>query len=203
MSFFQRLSQYLLVLGIPGLFFAALLDSAAVPMPGGPDAFIILLSWQRPAHFLWIALIAALGSTIGCLILYKIGYAGGTLALGRISPKRQEWVRQKINDNSFLAVFLAVLMPPPFPTKAVILAAGVLRTNIVSFGIAVLIGRLVRYITVGFLAARLGNQTAEVIRSHYPTILLILAAMAVLFLLGKRFFRKADNQPANKASGTA
>ncbi|MBP1610372.1 MAG: putative rane-associated protein [Acidobacteria bacterium] len=121
MSFLQRLSQYLLVLGIPGLFFIVLLDSAAVPMPGGPDALVILLSWQRPALFFWIALVAALGSCVGCLILYKIGYAGGRLAMGKISPGRQDWIKRKIEANSFLAVFLAVLAPPPFPTKAVIL----------------------------------------------------------------------------------
>jgi membrane protein YqaA with SNARE-associated domain len=198
-SFLQRLSQYLIVLGIPGLFFIVLLDSVAIPMPGGPDALVILLCWQRPALFLLIALVAALGSCIGCLILYKIGYAGGTLAMSRISSERQEWVKRKIRDHSFLAVFLAVLAPPPFPTKAVVLAAGVLRIPIISFGSAVFIGRLVRYSAVGYLAARFGNQTARVISSHYPAILLVLAAIVVLFLLSRRLFRRTEKQPASNA----
>jgi membrane protein YqaA with SNARE-associated domain len=202
-SFFQRLSQHLLVLGIPGLFFVALLDSAAIPMPGGPDAFVILLSWQRPAYFLWIALVAALGSFSGCLILYKIGHAGGALAMARISPRRQEWIKRKIEDNSFLAVFLAVLAPPPFPTKPVILAAGVLRIPVVSFMTAVLTGRLVRYVAVGYLAAHLGDQTARVIRSHYPAILLGLAGIALLFMLGRRLFRKTEKGPASHTSPPA
>jgi len=199
-NFLQRVSQYLLVLGIPGLFFIVLLDSAAVPMPGGPDALVILLSWQRPALFFWIALVAALGSCVGCLILYKIGYAGGRLAMGKISPGRQDWIKRKIEANSFLAVFLAVLAPPPFPTKAVILAAGVLRIPLVPFGIAIMTGRMLRYGAIGYLAARLGNQTAQVIRSHYSIILLALAGIAMLFLLARHFFRKAEKQPAGNSS---
>lgn len=197
MNFIQRLSQYLLVLGIPGLFFVVLLDSVAIPMPGGPDALVVLLSWQRPAFFLWIGLVAAIGSTIGCLILYKIGHAGGPLAVSRISPKRQEWIKRKIEDHHFLAIFLAVLVPPPFPTKAIILAAGVLRFPVVSFGMAVLLGRFVRYVAIGYLAARFGDQTARVISSHYPAILLVLAGILVLFLLGRRLFRSTEKQPAS------
>jgi membrane protein YqaA with SNARE-associated domain len=199
-SFLQRLSQYLLVLGIPGLFFVVLLDSVALPMPGGPDALVILLSWQRSAFYVWIALVAALGSTIGCLILYRIGHAGGALAMSRISPKRQEWVKRKIQDHSFMAVFLAVLAPPPFPTKGVVLAAGVLRIPPVPFGIAVLSGRFIRYAAVAYLAARLGDQTARAISSHYPAILVFLVGIAALFLLGRHLFQKAEKQPASDAS---
>jgi membrane protein YqaA with SNARE-associated domain len=199
MSFFKQLSQYLIVLGIPGLFFIVLLDSVAIPLPGGPDALVILLAWQKPALFLWIGIVAALGSTIGCLILYKIGHTGGALAMARMTSKRQEWVKRKIEQNSFLAVFLAVLVPPPFPTKAVILAAGVLRIPIIPFGIAVLLGRLTRYVATAYLAAHLGNRTASVIRSHYPAILLGIVGIAVLFLAGRHLLRRAEKQSAGNA----
>ena len=36
----------LLALGVPGLFIIALLDSAGVPLPGGVDIVLMLLSWQ-------------------------------------------------------------------------------------------------------------------------------------------------------------
>jgi len=192
-GYLQRLSQNLLMLGIPGLCFIALLDSAAIPMAGGPDAFIILLAWQRPAQFLWIALAASLGSVIGCLILYRIALAGGTVVLASISPKKQEWVKNKIERNAFWAVLLAVIAPPPFPTKPIILAAGVFRVPLTSFTFAVLLGRLVRYTAFAYLAARLGDQTASVIRSHYPIILLALAVIACLVLLSRKLQSKSGN----------
>ena len=45
----EALKNYLLALGIPGLLVIVAIDSAGVPIPGGPDALVMLLSWQRPA----------------------------------------------------------------------------------------------------------------------------------------------------------
>lgn len=87
MRFLQRLSQYLIYLGIPGLFLIALLDSAAVPMVGGPDAVIMLLSWRNPSQLFAIVLAAAVGSTLGCLVLYRVARAGGRLVLARLSRR--------------------------------------------------------------------------------------------------------------------
>ena len=61
----ESLKNLLLTLGVPGLFFICVLDSAGVPLPGGPDAVVMLLSWQHPNLLIWIALTAAAGSTIG------------------------------------------------------------------------------------------------------------------------------------------
>ena len=59
-SVMESLKNILLTWGVPGLFFICLLDSAGVPLPGGPAAVVMLLSWQRPNLLVWIALAAAL-----------------------------------------------------------------------------------------------------------------------------------------------
>lgn len=46
----ETLKNKLLTLGIPGLFLISFLDSAGVPLPGGVDLVMMLLSWQRPAQ---------------------------------------------------------------------------------------------------------------------------------------------------------
>ena len=187
MRFLERLSQSLMLLGIPGLFAIALLDSAAIPLVGGPDGFVILLAWQRPAQSLWIVLAASLGSMLGCLILYRIARAGGEKLLVRTAPDKQEWVKRQVEKNGFLAVFLGVIVPPPFPTKPIILAAGAFRTPLASFITAVGSGRLIRYSFMAYLGSRFGNQAAQVIRSHYPAVLLSLAGLALLIVLVRRF----------------
>ena len=73
----ETLKNQLLTFGIPGLFVIAFLDSAGIPLPGGVDLVVMLLSWQRPSLFLPIALIVALGSVLGCLVLYRIARTGG------------------------------------------------------------------------------------------------------------------------------
>ncbi len=189
MSFLQRVKGYLLTFGVPGLFVIALLDSAAIPMAGGPDGLVILLSWQQPSYLLWIVLAATAGSAIGCLVLYRIGRAGGDMALSRLSPRKQAWIKRQVEENGFLAVLLGVMAPPPFPTKPVILAAGLFRTPLPVFAVAVLLGRLVRYGAVAYLGYRFGDQAAQVIKDRYPAILAVLVCIALLILLLRKVLR--------------
>jgi len=189
------LKQYLLTLGIPGIFLIALLDSAAVPLVGGPDAVVLLLSWQKPVQLPLIVLAAVLGSTLGCLVLYRIGRAGGELALARFTPEKRIWVKEKIDRNALWAVITAVLAPPPFPTKLVILAAGAFNVSWGRLTVGVLAGRLVRYLVAGYLGARFGDQAAEILKEQYPTISLVLIVGVMLFILLRRVRRKA--QPDN------
>ncbi len=179
-----HIKNFLLTWGLPGLFFIALLDSAGVPMVGGPDAVVMLLSWQRPALVPLIALAAALGSTVGCWALYRVGRTGGELALARFAPDMQDRVRRRFERNDLLAVFVAVIAPPPSPTKLFILAAGVVGMRLRRFLVGVFVGRVLRYSLGAFLGARYGDQAAAILRDHYPTIAiaLILVVLVVFFV---------------------
>jgi membrane protein YqaA with SNARE-associated domain len=178
----KRLGEYLLVLGIPGIFLVAFLDSAAVPMVGGPDAVVLLLAWQKPTHTPWIALAAASGSLLGCLVLYKIGQTGRDLVT-RGKPRKDSWVLRQMDRNAVAALLLATLAPPPFPTKAAVLAAGVMRLGLARFITGILSGRLVRYSTVAFVGARFGDQGMEILKRHYPAVGLAVVAGLVLILV--------------------
>jgi membrane protein YqaA with SNARE-associated domain len=181
MGFLKRLGDNLLILGIPGMFLIAFLDSAAVPMVGGPDAILLLLCWQRPLHAPWTVLAAALGSTCGCFVLYQLGRAGRKLMSSRESGS-DLWVLRHLDRHAFLAILIAVMAPPPFPTKAVILAAGITRVSRTRFALGVLSGRLARYGLVGYLGARFGNQGMEILKSHYGSIALALGVLVLLVL---------------------
>jgi membrane protein YqaA with SNARE-associated domain len=179
----EKLGQYLVLLGPWGLFLIALLDSAAVPMVGGPDAVILLLSWRSPSHLAAIVSAAVIGSTIGCIVLYRIGRAGGRLVLERIDPKKRERVLRMIERNTSWAIFMSVAMPPPFPTKPVILSAGVFRAPLPTFVLAVFTGRLLRFSALAWLGARFGDRAAQLIRARYPLILGLLLGIVVIILL--------------------
>ncbi len=188
--FLERLNQYLVYLGVPGLFVIALLDSAAVPMVGGPDAVIVLLSWRDPSHLPAIILAASLGSTLGCIVLYRIAKAAGKPILNRLSVEKRDRVTRMIERNATWAVFMSVVAPPPFPTKAVVLAAGAFHASLVPFVVAVLIGRLLRYSAMAWLGARFGDQAAQVIKEHYLSILGVLVAAALAILLARRLRKR-------------
>ena len=183
MRFLARLNEYLLIMGIPGLLIISFLDSAAVPMPGGPDAVILLLAWRKPGMAYLIVLAATVGSTLGCLILYGIGRKGGEKALSRFSPDKIAWIERKMQEYGTLAVTAAVVAPPPFPTKPVILMAGILRTGKLRFVAGVIIGRLIRYSLIAYLGAKFGNHAAQILKAHYPAIALALIGVILLVIL--------------------
>lgn len=183
MRFLSRLNKYLLIMGIPGLFAISFLDSAAVPLAGGPDAVILLLAWRRPALTFFIALAATVGSTLGCLVLYGIGQKGGEKALARFNPEKAARIERKMQEHGIWAVIAAVLAPPPFPTKIVVLAAGVLQIGKGRFAAGVFAGRLVRYMLVAYLGAQFGDGAAQVLKDHYPAVSLFLIGGILLIVL--------------------
>ncbi len=187
----DSIKEQLLAFGLPGLFVIAFLDSAGVPLPGGVDLVVMLLSWQSPSLFVLVALIASLGSAAGCWVLYRIARVGGDAMLARFPKEKQEWVTEKVRKNDILAVSVAMLGPPPFPTKLFILVAGVVRMDWRRFVAAVFFGRLVRYLGEAYLAVRLGDRAMATLQQHYPTIAMALALSVAVFLVGRRLIRKS------------
>jgi membrane protein YqaA with SNARE-associated domain len=177
-------SQYLLALGVPGLFGVALVDSAAIPIVGGAESLAMVLAWKEPAHIPWIVLAGTLGSTLGSLISYPVGRAGGALVLPRLGSATQEWVRRQVTHRAFWVLLLAVVLPPPCPTKPLVLAAGAVRTPLPVFLTAIFAGRLLRFSALGYLGFRLGDSALRNIASHYPAVLLTLVGLVVLSRLG-------------------
>jgi membrane protein YqaA with SNARE-associated domain len=173
-------SQYLLAYGVFGLFAIALLDSAMIPMPGGPDAVMILLTAARPSWMLFYAATATLGSVVGCLILYYISAKAGRRALARFSPSKQARVKDLLDRYDVLAVLVASVLPPPFPFKLFVVSAGVFRLNVWRFAVAIGAGRAFRYLLEGYFAAHYGDHAKELLARYYPAIGIGLAVVVVL-----------------------
>ena len=193
----DRLRDSLLALGLPGVFLVALLDSAGMPLPGGVDLLIMLLAWQEPSLFLVTAATAATGSTLGCLVLYRLGRTGGSKAVSRLDPDKRRWVVDKVRDNDTAAVAVAVLAPPPFPTKIFMLVAGLVGMPWSRFALAVFVGRMVRFTAEAYLAVRLGDRAIETLERNYPVIGACLVGGIVIYLVLKRFQRR----PTSNAAG--
>ena len=87
-----KFSHWLLSFGPFGLFAIAFLDSVLVPIPGGVDAMLMVLATARPSWMLIYVFAATLGSTAGCVGLYKISQKAGHRALDRFSETKQKRV---------------------------------------------------------------------------------------------------------------
>jgi membrane protein YqaA with SNARE-associated domain len=183
LRFLDSIHQYPIILGIPGLLAVSFLDSAAVPIVGGPDALLMYLSWRRSDLAFLIVLAATVGSVLGCFVLYGIGRKGGSKALSRFGPEKMARIERRMQEYGVWAVMASVLAPPPFPTKIVILAAGVLQIGKIRFAAGTFIGRLIRYSLMSYLAVRFGDQAAGVLKEHYPAFFGILIGGILLIVL--------------------
>jgi membrane protein YqaA with SNARE-associated domain len=191
-GFFGKLAHWLLSFGPFGLFGIAFLDSVLVPIPGGVDAMLMILATARPSWMLIYVVAAVLGSTIGCVGLYKISQKAGHRALDRFSESKQKRVKDLIDRYDVLSVLVASVLPPPFPFKLFVVSAGVFRLNLLRFTIAIAAGRTFRYLLEGYLAARYGDHAKEILAHYYPSIGIGLAVLLILFFVGKNLMRRAN-----------
>jgi len=176
--------------GAPGLFVLCLLDSTFVPLPSFADLLLIGLSMTNPQWMPVYVFLAALGSTIGCVILYYISRRAGSRALRKFSPAKQKRVKDLIDRYDVLSVLVASVMPPPFPFKLFVISAGVFRFNLIRFTIAIFAGRLFRFLLEGYLAVRYGMQAKEVLAREYPWIALGLVIVIVGFVLTRNLLKR-------------
>lgn len=196
-----QVSQYLVSLGPFGLFAIAFLDSVMVPMPGGVDAVLLLLAAARPSWMLIYVAAATIGSTIGCVALYRLSQRAGKKALSKFSESKQKRVKDLIDRYDVMSVLVASLLPPPFPFKLFVVSAGVFRLNLMRFTLAVAGGRTVRYLLLAYLAARYGDQAKELLARYYPAIGITLAVLIILFFVAKALMRPSrKNEPSGVES---
>ncbi len=187
-DFLANLGGKLIGLGAAGLFAIALLDSAFVPLPGGPDAAMILLSAKWPAWMPMYALAATLGSTIGCAVLYLIARRAGASILKRVRAERRDRIENLLGRYDMLAVMVPAILPPPFPFKPFVLCAGVFKLKIWRFVAAIFIGRAARFLIEGWLAVKFGDGAYDLIQRHGLKVLIGVAALLTVFLAVK-FYR--------------
>lgn len=187
-----KFSHYLVSFGPLGLLAIAFLDSVMIPMPGGVDAVLLLLSASRPSWVLVYVAAATIGSTAGCVVLYFISQRAGHRALARFSESKQKRVKNLIDRYDVLSVLVASLLPPPFPFKLFVVSAGVFRLNLVRFTVAVAAGRTFRYLLEGYLAARYGEHAKEILGRYYPAIAVGLALVIIIVFVGKNLLRRGQ-----------
>jgi membrane protein YqaA with SNARE-associated domain len=178
-------------LGGIGLFIIALLDSSFLSFPQVNDVLIILLSTKYPERMPYYAGMTTLGSLIGCYLLYGVARRGGEAFIRR--RFKGGYVDRAIalyQRHGLLAVVVPSLLPPPVPFKVFVLLAGAASVSPVRFGLAVAIGRSIRYFGQGYLAVLYGERAADFMKQHGAEVGIGLALSAVLIGLAVVFIRK-------------
>jgi membrane protein YqaA with SNARE-associated domain len=166
-------------LGAPGLFLISFLDSSVLTFPIINDLLLIELSRQHPTRMPLYALMAASGSTLGCLVLYFLARKGGETFFHSKAGRHGGAVRHWVERNGFGGMLAAALLPPPTPFKFFVFAAGVFEMPLATFASAIAVARLFRYFGIGYLAVRFGDDAMPYLERHKLGV-----TLAVLIFIG-------------------
>lgn len=202
------ISKVFAPLGLWGLGGLALLDSALVPLPGGIITWVVFYVARQHQNALLSALVAAALSTIGSLLPFYIGRAGGeALLLRKVDRKRYERMRDRFERQEFLAVMLPAMCPPPMPLKVFELAAGVFEMRVRSYTSALFIGKFVQFLIVALLALKYGMATTTIlegaVRSHGRGILVVVGLLLIvlaLWMVRRIFARRGERLPIEEVT---
>jgi membrane protein YqaA with SNARE-associated domain len=179
-TFLSTIQDWARELGGVGLFVIALLDSSFLSFPQVNDILIILLSTAYPARMPYYAGMTTLGSLVGCFMLYAVARRGGDAFLRRrMKGPFVDRALRLYQKYGLMAVIVPALLPPPVPFKLFVLLAGAAAVSPIRFGIAIVIGRGVRYFGQGYLAVLYGERAADFMKQYGAQIGIALAVVVV------------------------
>lgn len=165
----------------------AFMESSFFPIP--PDVLLIAMVMAERKKWLRYATICTIGSVLGALFGYLIGW-GFYEAVGKIivnTYKLQpmvDKVGRMYADNAFLTVFTAAFTPIPY--KVITIAAGLFKISIATLVIASIIGRAGRFFLVAAALRIFGKKIEDSIEKYFD----ILSLVFVILLVGGFVFLK-------------
>lgn len=163
------------------LFAVAFIESSFFPVP--PDVLLIAMVIADRAKWIRYALICTVGSVMGALFGYFIGWAlFETLGKGIVSfyhlERHFDAVGRMYADNAFMAVFSAAFTPIPY--KVFTIAAGLFKISIPILVVASIFGRAGRFFLVAGLLRLYGKKISTFIEKYFD----ILSILFIVLIIG-------------------
>lgn len=175
---FRWLTGLVKAVGDPYLevFLASLIGNLTLFVPIPYLALVFTISMKAVNTNLSIlALIGALGGTIGKFLSYAVGYGGG-VALGKKYEKRFNSLKKLLGGSPFIAAFL--FAASPLPDDLIFIPLGVIRYSPLKTFVGCLAGKFI----ITFLTVWLGRFSGEAISWFFGegSYMAIVASIIVL-----------------------
>ncbi|MGH9326847.1 MAG: VTT domain-containing protein [Terriglobia bacterium] len=152
-----------------GLLVLGALDSSILFVPFGNDLLMIALSARTRILIPYYAVMATVGSMLGCLSIDLVVRKGGEKEIEKhVSRKRFEYIKERVNKDAAKALAFASLMPPPFPFTPFVAATSALQYPRRKFFVVIGVARLVRFSIDGALAIFVGKRLLKVAAHSAP-----------------------------------
>ncbi len=193
MRFLKRLYDWVLhwantPYGIPALFLLAFAESSFFPIP--PDVLLIALSLSIPKKAFKYAAVCTIGSVLGGVLGYILGWQFWELAKGilfkYIDPAGFEIVRNYFIKYEAWAVSIAGFTPIPY--KVFTISAGFLRADFTVFFIASALSRGARFFLVSLMIFHFGPSIRSFIERYFNILTYVFMALLLGGFFAVRHF---------------
>jgi membrane protein YqaA with SNARE-associated domain len=181
----------------PAMIVIGALDSSLLSLPEINDYLVVGRCYKDPTAAFYFPLFAAMGSVLGCLLLYTIVRRGGQAVLRkRFKLEHIQRVEKAYERFGFLAIGLPAILPPPLPFKIFVATAGALEYPRWKFLLTVMIARSLRYYVEGILAVYYGRRVLLFIRDNGIVVVSIVATIVLIGLLIYFIIKRRSNATA-------
>lgn len=175
--------------GATALFVLAFAESSFFPIP--PDVLLIALCLGCAAKSFRYALICTVGSLLGAMAGYAIGYflwqtpSGEFTSIAdfffRVIPgfthAEYDKISQMYNQYNFWVVFTAGFSPIPY--KLITITAGVFKLDIPVFVLASIISRGLRFFVISWLIWKFGAPIKTFIDKYFNSLALAFTVLLI------------------------
>ncbi len=174
------------------LFGIAFVESSLFPIP--PDVLLIPLCLGRPESSFWFAALCSVGSVLGGMAGYALGFYGGRPVLRKLFSERKiEAVAGYYDRYNAWATGIAGLTPLPY--KLFTISGGAFAINFKIFVLASILSRSLRFFVVAGLLYFFGEEARELIGRHLgwltvAFVILLAAGFLAVGRVGKRRWRE-------------
>ncbi len=166
--------------GLWVLFFIAMAESSFFPIP--PDVFLVALCVAAPKKSFQFALICGIGSVIGGIIGYGLGFAFmdtiGQQILVWYGLADKYFVAQELYQK-YDAWAVGAAGFTPLPYKLFTITAGAFKIDFITFVIASIISRFARFFLVAALIYRFGAPVQYFINKYFNILTIVFLILLV------------------------
>jgi membrane protein YqaA with SNARE-associated domain len=165
---------------IPVLFLVSFVESSFFPIP--PDVLLIAMVIAAPAGWFRLALICSIGSVLGGMFGYLIGYQFMDLIGNRIVEFyhfQEKWEKIGVLYDKYDVWAIVVAGFTPLPYKVFTLSAGAFKINFSTFVLASAVSRSARFFLVAALLYKFGPPFKVLIEKYFNLFTIIFVFLLV------------------------
>lgn len=167
---------------LPALFIVSFAEASFFPIP--PDILLLAMAMAAPHRALWFALVCTIGSVLGGLFGYLLGWGlWGSIDqfffshIPGFTEAKFDEMATTFADNAFITIFTAGFTLIPF--KVFTIAAGAAAVPLLAFTMGAMISRGLRFGLLALLIKLCGPSIKDWIDRYFNLITIVFTLLLI------------------------